>query len=541
MRIYKLTLMMKLNESLFILVLIILCTYRVCAQISPGELSRSHAYLEGVKNCRKCHTVGSKVSSDKCLECHVEIKKSIASKKGFHASAKVGQNECFICHNEHHGFDYKLNKLNKKLLDHTKMGFELKGIHAKKECKECHKTVFISDTGLKKKTSTYMGLSSACLNCHSDYHQGKLSSNCTTCHNFNSFKIAKVIDFNHNKKEFPLLGRHKNVSCIKCHKTEIIDGKRTQRFKELHFENCTPCHKDIHENKFGNNCKQCHSTDSFHAIKKINTFNHDKTAFELIGKHKTVACKSCHKTEFMTDPVKHDKCNSCHADYHKGEFGKNGISPDCNTCHTNNDFTRSTFTIERHNKLKFRLEGSHKATPCMACHQKKNNWSFSQLPTKCIHCHTNIHNGFIEEQFMENENCSACHDVNSWETIKFDHEKTGYILEGVHSRQTCAACHLKMDSNGKKIQKFEGLSRECSTCHKDSHMRQFDVNCKTECKRCHGFANWKDFKFDHKTSRFKLDGAHLKIECVQCHKQIIDEKNTYIKYKFKDVECTACH
>ena len=77
------------------------------AQFSPGVLSRGHANLEGVENCTKCHSVGNKVVREKCLDCHKEIKASIASKKGFHASSEVGNKDCYICHNEHHGRDFQ--------------------------------------------------------------------------------------------------------------------------------------------------------------------------------------------------------------------------------------------------------------------------------------------------------------------------------------------------------------------------------------------------------------------------------------------------
>ena len=511
------------------------------AQFSPGVLSRGHANLEGVENCTKCHSVGNKVVREKCLDCHKEIKASIASKKGFHASSEVGNKDCYICHNEHHGRDFQLIKINKKTFDHTKMGFELKGVHAKKDCRACHKPEFVSDPNFKKKASTFMGLSNACLNCHSDYHQGKLSSNCATCHSFNSFKNPKVVGFDHNKTKFALVGKHKNLSCVKCHKTEIINGKPAQGFKGLQFESCTPCHIDKHETKFGSNCKECHSEESFHLIKNLNTFNHDKTGFTLVGKHKTVTCKLCHKTESMTDKLKHDKCSNCHTDYHKGEFAKKGVSPDCNDCHTNKNFTETSFTIERHNKLKFKLEGAHVATACIQCHRKQKDWKFSKMPVNCVECHTNIHKGFISDKFIANENCTSCHIVNNWKSVKFDHDKTDFKLEGAHTKQVCASCHFKKNSNGIRVQEFKGNSKECSSCHKDNHVGQFAVNSKTDCTRCHALTAWKDSKFNHDSSRFKLEGAHRNVKCIECHKQTTDEKGTYIKYKLKSIECNSCH
>ena len=529
---------MNIKNIFLLLALIILMGQNANAQISPGDLSKAHAYLEGVSNCTKCHSVGNKVTRAKCLVCHNDIKVNIAAKRGYHASAEVAGKECSSCHNEHHGINFQINRFDKKTFNHSKTGFELKGMHAKQDCKACHKSSNIKDARLKKKASTYLGLRKQCLACHDDYHQGRMSSKCTNCHGFDSFKNAKA--FNHNLTRFPLKGKHKEVTCEKCHKTEIVNGKPRQKFKGLLFANCTACHHDVHENKFGQNCKKCHSEESFHAIKGMSTFDHDKTDFKLIGKHKFVACKACHKTG-LTDPVKHNHCTDCHADYHKNEFAKNGISPDCNQCHTNNGFTPSTYTIEKHNVSKFPLEGAHLATSCTACHKKQGNWTFKNMGTKCVDCHKNEHKGFIADKFYPNENCTVCHNLTNWEGVKFDHNKTKFKLEGAHAKAACVACHYKKNEKGIVVQKFEGLSTECSSCHKDSHDGQFAVNGKTDCARCHGLEDWKQSKFDHNTSRFKLEGAHATVKCEECHKEVTTDKGKHIQYKFNNIECSNCH
>ncbi len=530
---------MKLKRLLFLLTCCILCISHTFAQISPGELSKAHASLEGISNCTKCHDVGNKVTRQKCLECHKEIKANIIARKGYHGSAEVRNKDCAGCHSEHHGRDFQLIRFNKKTFDHSKTGFALKGEHAKQECNACHKPAFIKDPAIRKKAGTYLGLSQQCLSCHDDFHQGKMSSKCTDCHGFNSFKNAR--SFDHSKTRYPLLGKHKDVACKECHKPEIVNGKTREGFKNLAFANCNSCHKDPHENKFGQNCKQCHTEESFHIIKGIKTFDHDKTGFKLIGKHQTVECKACHKTGNMTDPIKHDRCSDCHADYHKKEFAVNGVSPDCNKCHTNNGFTPSTFTIEKHNMTKFKLEGAHMATACTACHKKQKDWTFRNIGSRCVDCHTNVHKGFIPDRFFPNEDCTACHNVKNWKEVTFDHNKTGFKLEGEHAKIACAECHYRKNANGVRVQQFKRLSRECSSCHKDSHAGQFAVNGKTDCTRCHGFDKWENSKFDHNTSRFKLDGAHATVKCEACHKQVTNEKGTYIEYKFDNITCARCH
>ncbi len=169
----------------------------------------------------------------------------------------------------------------------------------------------------------------------------------------------------------------------------MINGKKFQEFRGLQFSNCTNCHADPHKNQFGQNCRQCHTEDSFQAIKGVSTFDHSKTDFMLEGKHQAVDCKVCHKTK-LTDPLKHDRCTDCHADYHTGQFVKNGLSPDCSQCHSVNGFTQFSYTTDQHNLGTFPLNGSHIAVACTECHKKQEKWSFrgigldlQGLPYRC--------------------------------------------------------------------------------------------------------------------------------------------------------------
>jgi predicted CXXCH cytochrome family protein len=330
------------------------------------------------------------------------------------------------------------------------------------------------------------------------------------------------------------------VDCVKCHKSEIVDGKSVQKFAGLEFNNCNSCHKDAHQNKFGQNCKQCHTEESFHSIKGISNFDHDKTGYPLVGKHKLVSCKLCHKAS-LTTPIRYGHCTDCHADYHKKEFVKDGIAPDCNQCHDNDGFTESSFTIEKHNFLRFKLEGAHLATPCIACHKKQEIWTFRKIGILCVDCHKDEHKGFIQEKYYRNENCIECHVVKDWKTVSFDHSKTKFTIEGAHARQTCVTCHYPNDRAGLRVQKFAELTGNCSDCHNDSHAGQFDINGKTDCTKCHGFDDWKKSRFDHNSSRFKLEGAHLKVTCEKCHNAEANAKGKFILYKNNKILCSNCH
>src|SRR6266478_5133700 len=78
---------------------------------SPGELSKSHASLDAQDQCMTCHEEkDNAVTANKCLGCHEhsDLKKKIDRGEGFHASAKVKDRACKLCHQEHRGRGFDL-------------------------------------------------------------------------------------------------------------------------------------------------------------------------------------------------------------------------------------------------------------------------------------------------------------------------------------------------------------------------------------------------------------------------------------------------
>jgi hypothetical protein len=421
--------------------------------------------------------------------------------------------------------------------DHNLTGYSLSVPHSKKECKDCHNTKFIADQNIKAKKYTFLGIGTECLNCHADYHQKTLSPVCLNCHNPNSFKPAS--GFNHADTKFPLVGKHTIVDCSKCHKIALTDGKKYQEFKVITFT-CANCHKDPHKNQFGQNCIQCHSEESFQIVKGVKGFDHNKTDFRLEEKHLGVNCKACHKTKF-TDPLKHELCTDCHADYHKSQFVKNGISPDCSKCHSVKGFGYFTYTIEQHNLSTFKLQGAHLATSCLECHKKQTSWNFKGIGINCKECHHDIHQTFIEAKYYPDSNCMVCHNESRWSDVLFNHSITGFNLTGAHTKQSCRACHISENTGGTLKQKFSGLSTNCAECHKDRHFKQFEKDGMTNCSECHDTENWNASRFDHDKTAFKLDGKHINVSCAKCHKPQQEGSNFYIMYKLKEFKCESCH
>jgi len=529
---------MKLRFVIVFLLFTIITLRSGIAQISPGPLASVHSHLEGMSNCTNCHTLGAKVTDAKCLDCHKEIKSRLDQNKGYHVSGEVKGKSCVSCHSDHHGLTFQIVRFNPSAFNHNLTGFPLSGAHSKKSCKDCHKPDFISNKAISKKKYTFLGLSTGCLPCHTDYHQNTLSPPCAECHGFDAFKPA--VKFNHAATRYPLTGMHQAVPCIKCHAVTEKNGTKFQAFAGIQFANCTPCHTDVHQNKFGQNCIQCHSTGNFHTVKGIANFDHSKTKFSLEGKHQNVSCAKCHKTN-LTDPVKHDHCTDCHADYHNNQFTVEGNLRDCSECHTVMGFPGSTFTVEKHNDSKFQLKGAHLATPCFECHKKTEKWSFRQIGLKCVDCHENIHKTSIAEKYYPGFNCKTCHDDSRWADITYDHSKTSFPLTGAHEKQSCRTCHFKKDDTGKEVQHFSDLASTCMTCHPDKHYQQFDNNGVTDCGRCHKTDLWKIDNFDHNTTAFKLDGTHKLVACAKCHKTVTKDNHTFVLYKIKEWKCENCH
>jgi hypothetical protein len=492
------------------------------AQISPGKLSQSHAALEGAANCFQCHETGKGVTAQRCFACHQELRARVAAKRGLHAQPNY--QKCERCHNEHHGRAFQLIHWTPKSLDHRVTGFPLIGAHAKVECKQCHKT------------RSYLGLSQNCTSCHIDVHKGQFGSRgCTACHTMNGWKPPAL--FTHAKTSFPLTGRHAQVACAKCHANGV--------FRPVKHQRCTDCHKDPHANRFGQSCTNCHSTTAFKPVKfdhsmvpkqpcanchksrdvhagrlgnacerchattgwrpaRRENFDHARTRFPLAGKHRTVACASCHKESPLRAPM---VCSSCHRDPHAGRLGKN-----CDRCHSPAGWKAVTAGTFDHSKTRFPLVGAHQRTQCATCHER-----WKKPPLTCAGCHTDVHKGQLGTE------CTRCHTVERFLPSTFtlaSHQKTKFPLAGAHLAIPCNACHAKGQ--------FRFASTECQACHRSPHGNAVTGACTT----CHRVESWSRIAFDHRT--FPLEGAHAKVRCGACHVNLT-------RFRGTPRTCAGCH
>ncbi len=384
-----------------------------------------------------------------------------------------------------------------------------------KECKQCH--VRLQDTTQNQ----------LCLGCHDHedvkadiedkkgFHgiDGKASTaECKTCHAEHKGRSASLIRidkdiFNHRITDFRLRGKHLQTECKSCHKPE-------KKYREAPLR-CINCHKDddIHKNRLGDKCNDCHSEVSWAEEK----FDHEETDFPLRNSHKKQACNSCHVADRFKDTP--NKCISCHAikDVHQNRFGEG-----CESCHKDSKWSEASF--DHKSDTTFKLAGKHSSQQCLSCHSKRKPEAIKKKKEArtCYNCHKpdDMHQG------SNGKKCQQCHNEESWQDSKFDHDKkTEFPLIGAHEKVRCQGCHID-DSADKKI------DTDCYSCHRndDVHNKQLDKYCDD----CHNSNSWlSKIRFDHDLSDFPLIGQHAAVGCESCH----------LTFKFKDTEsnCYNCH
>ncbi len=550
------------RKVLYLSIIIFGISITLQAQISPGKLALPHAKLAGMSNCTKCHTLGGGPEDTKCLDCHHEIRQFKNNKTGFHFFVTERENKnCFECHSEHNGRNFSLIfwPQGKEKFDHVRTGYVLEGKHSNLKCQQCHQPGKIDNDPRKLNkeidiSKTFLGLGRTCLSCHSDEHQGQLAQDCLKCHNYSGWKPA--VKFSHDRLNFRLIGKHQKVDCVNCHPAVPIiqsrqkDSKKRTfvKFKNLQFKNCTPCHKDPHLGKFGQNCQKCHDTLGWNRL--ISTgFNHSLTRFPLIGLHKNIACEKCHVGGKVNSGPRFEKCSYCHKDAHSGQFSARPDKGRCESCHDVFGFKPAHYDVSEHAKSDYPLTGAHLAIPCIACHVLENRGTsrerrkFEFANKRCSGCHEDIHKGQLAAH-VQTGGCESCHQTSSWRSSSFDHNASRFPLLGKHTNVACRKCHKTVDVglSSERIL-FRPMDMACGSCHKDIHFGQFLLSRPAKnCDKCHLPAGWEILRFNHdRDASLKLTGGHEKVSCVDCHKVETNGRARFVRYKPMDKRCVSCH
>ncbi|HSM93555.1 MAG TPA: hypothetical protein VLT47_11780, partial [Anaeromyxobacteraceae bacterium] len=364
--------------------------------LSPGELSRSHASLEGTTSCTKCHPAGGKLSPDTCLACHEELRGRVAAGRGLHGRMAPSERACERCHPEHEGRDAALvdwGKGGRAAFDHARTGTPLAGKHRQADCAKCHDPRLVADPAVRALLAkqpgrrTFLGAPTACWPCHADEHRGQLGTDCARCHADERWRPAPRFD--HAKAAYRLAGRHLKVACERCHPRQpaappepgasqvAVVSQGASRFKGLRFAGCADCHKDPHAGKFGAACSSCHVADGWRKLTGAAAEKafHEKTKFPLRGGHVAAPCRSCHgpfpgEKERMKG-LAFAACTDCHADAHLGQLAPAAGDPrTCDRCHGVEAWRPARFEAEDHARTRYPLQGAHLAVACAGCHPK---------------------------------------------------------------------------------------------------------------------------------------------------------------------------
>lgn len=358
-----------------------------------------------------------------------------------------------------------------------------------------------------------------------------------------------------------------NEKCLDCHTPiqQTLDEKGGfHSQKENVTKNCASCHKD-------------HFGEQFDNIRFDSTaFDHNKTAFALIGKHLDVHCATCHTSDFQKQETliqfekKHGvthsgflglkmNCESCHEtdSPHRDQF----VGKQCMDCHSEKGWDN----LEKfdHQNTKFALLGKHLDVKCESCHKPQPNFpetiQYAGLEfSSCVSCHEDVHKGRLDYL-----SCKSCHNETSFHHFvdfpekTFPHEETGYQLVGSHSTANCSSCHGLNNPKDKALYSMSWtkptmgysyphpVSDNCQSCHVDVHQKRFIKDGKLEaCTTCHNQEKWQPSLFglqEHANrSKFSLTGAHIATPCFQCH-DTGNGVHDFPNFSFVNQECEVCH
>lgn len=404
-------------------------------------------------------------------------------------------------------------------LNAEKSALPLSGVssHAEvtRQCAACHTPFWSSER-----------MGHRCISCHTNLpeefrNEGSLHfgfaspDNCTSCHTDHNGSDANLTrsemdDFNHAQTGFYLTAHESLISkgsifCGKCHAVS---------FGNFDEAVCTSCHMEDapnflthHVREFGDTCLGCHDGVETYGA----SFSHE-VKFDLAGEHDDLSCSACHVQQqdlasLQTTPT---ECEACHL---KDNVHSQSISESCGDCHSPSGWEEAEFD---HALSGYRLIGSHIEVMCEECHLDRQ---WRGIPRICEQCHLadDVHEGQFDIS------CEQCHQPTDWEETIFDHAQTVFPLDGAHLQVSCVDCH--------PAGAYVGTSTQCFACHEqdDQHGGRFGM----DCTLCHTTADWSEVTFDHSLSAFPLTGAHISLQCQQCH---MDQQ-----FAGTPRRCAGCH
>ena len=467
--------------------------------------------------------------------------------------------------------------------DHAASRYPLTGKHADVACAKCHLAASLAlPVGTDgKRIARFRPLPFAeCSSCHSDPHRGQLSAECSSCHVTQGFAVINRQEFNHGATRYPLLGKHRSVTCDACH------GRAMARPKPA-FAACASCHADAHAGEATlagapADCAACHRVDGF-APSTFTIAQHQTTKYPLGGKHQAVLCAKCHTSSAAPGSAKRvvrlrastTSCASCHADPH----GAQPASQICSQCHGDAGWGVIRYAQTAHASTRLPLEGAHAALTCASCHGPKRpglpafavttslgkaGVMFRIPEVRCATCHTDPHRTVgIAVRPDTGAGCANCHNSASFRPATIGiaaHAKYSLPLEGAHRAVPCIACHTGLPTSARVsgqgatligalrpvgtigLKAVKGTT--CAACHQTPHGTQFASRPDAgRCDACHGtgvFTTSPAFNHD-RDAAFPLAGAHTRVLCATCHRTDTTSGVAQVVYRPLPHRCEDCH
>jgi hypothetical protein len=217
--------------------------------------------------------------------------------------------------------------------DHASTKFALLGQHKAADCLGCH-------TALK-----FSGTAQQCYGCHQkdyaaaamvDHRKAGFSTDCLQCHTNGA--ESWLVDFDHDKTQFPTRGAHEAVACAQCHANNRFRG--------------TPI-----------KCAECHQKD----------YDAAKNPDHRVAKF-SVDCATCHRALTWQPAVFYPHDNyfpiSAGANHSPGRWNT------CGDCHSNQSNYAAFECINCHEHSKAKTDSNH---------QGRHGYSYQS--SACYHCH----------------------------------------------------------------------------------------------------------------------------------------------------------
>ena len=462
-------------------------------------------------DCSSCHKNGYTALPTSCVSCH---QTNFNSTTNPNHSALSLSSDCQNCHSTNPGWKPALFSIHNNY-------YQLIGAHAQiaNSCASCH-------------NSNYNNTPNSCYGCHqSDYtnttnppHQtSQFPTDCSPCHTQNAWTPTT---FDHDNPYFPIYsGKHQGKwnTCADCHTVP----------SNYNVFSCIDCHEhnqaDMNSEHQGvsgyayasNECLSCHPRGT-----KEGSFNHATSLFPLTGAHQSVNCSQCHQNGYANTTT---VCYECHQTQFNSSTNPNhqtiGISTECSSCHTTNPDWKPALFPQHDNY--FALTGAH-AIISNNCNQCHNN-NYSNTLNTCASCHQTAYNSALNPNHTTagiSTACESCHNSIAWIPSSFNHSSTGFDLQGSHSIIQCSSCHQGTTT---------GLNNLCVSCHQDDYnsaQNHLTQGFPTDCEMCHNSIAWNQATFNHNNTNFQLTGAHISVECSNCHTGGFTNTPT---------ECSNCH